>query len=89
MDAIPLSFLLIPYGIILLVAVLFLFFNVYHLLKYGFETPGTRLLALFYIGVFILAAGGTGMLLMDFDWSETFSLADLLPSSSGLSNYGL
>lgn len=89
MDSLPFLVLLIPYLAILLVAVLFLFFNVYHLWQYGVDTLGTKLMILMYLGLFLLTAGGTWAVLSGFSWTGIFSLLDLLPSRSGISSFGL
>lgn len=89
MDSLPFLILLIPYLLILLVAVLFLFFNVYHLWQYGIDTVGTKLMILLYVGLFLLTASGTWALLSGFPWGDTFSLAELLPFNSSLSSFGL
>lgn len=89
MDSLPFALLLLPYGVILLVAVLFLFFNVFHLWRYGIEGLGTRLLILTYLGLFVLTVGGTLLALGGYTWTGTFSLLDLLPSSQGISSFGL
>jgi hypothetical protein len=90
MDAIPLIILLIPYLLTLLLASVFLFFNVFHLWRYGVEGVGTSLLIVTYIGLFALTLGGTLLALGGFAWFGTFSLADLLPSSeNSISSFGL
>lgn len=89
MDSIPSLVLLLPYGFILFVAALFLFFNIFHLWRYGIEGMGTRLLMLAYIGLFAVTVGGTLMALGGYAWGGTFSLTDLLLSSRGISSFGL
>lgn len=89
MDSIPFLALLVPYLLILFVAVLFLFFNVYHLWQYGVDSTGTKLMILMYISLFLLTAGGTWAVLSGFSWTDTFSLADILPSQGGISSFGL
>ncbi len=89
MDGIPLIILLTPYGLILLVATIFLIFNVFHLLRYGVEGKGTALLTATYIFLFMFTIGFTSSALLAFDWSQIFTLDDLLPNSAGLPDYGL
>ena len=89
MDAIPFAVLLAPYLLVLAVAAIFLFFNVFHLWRYGVDGPGTSLLIAVYIGLFIVIVGGTWVSLSGFAWTGTFSLADFLPRSPGISSFGL
>ncbi len=89
MDSIPFLVLLVPYLFVLLIAALFLFFNIYHLWQYGVDSMGTKLMILMYLGLFVLTAGGTWMALSGFSWTDTFSLADILPSGVGISSFGL
>ncbi len=89
MDAIPLSLLLIPYFFVVGVAAIFLFFNVFHLWRYGLEGTGTSLLILVYLGLFVLVVGGTWAALSGFAWHESFSLNDILPATARSSSFGL
>lgn len=89
MDTIPFIILLIPYFFVGAVAALFLFFNVFHLWRYGVEGMGTTLLIVTYICLFAITLGGTWLALSGFVWGDSFSPANLLPSSSGISSFGL
>lgn len=50
---------------------------------------GTTLLIVMYIGLFAVTLGGTWLALNGFVWGGTFSLINLLPSTSGGSSFGL
>ncbi len=89
MDAIPFIVLLIPYFFVVGVAALFLFFNVFHLWRYGVEGMGTTFLIITYVCLFALILGGTWLALSGFVWGDTFSLINLFPSTSGNSSFGL
>jgi hypothetical protein len=89
MDSIPFVVLFLPYAVILLISALFLFFNVFHLWRYGVESMSTRLLILAYIGIFTLAVGGTLVALGGYSLDSSFSLSDILPSTDGVSSFGL
>lgn len=89
MDTIPFIVLLIPYLFIVAVTALFLFFNVFHMWRYGIDGMGTTLLIIGYICSFAVIAGGTWLVLSGFTWGGTFSLSDFLPSGSGASSFGL
>lgn len=89
MDSIPFMVLFLPYAVILLISALFLFFNVFHLWRYGVEGMSTRLLILAYMGIFVLTAGGTLIALSGYSLDSSFSLSDVLPSTDGVSSFGL
>lgn len=89
MDAIPFIVLLVPYFFVVVVAAIFLFFNVFHLWRYGVEGAGSVLLIAFYIGLFALTVGGSWAALHGFAWNDTFSLKDLFPDISFSSSPGL
>lgn len=85
MDTFPLVILLVPYALMLVIALLFLFFNVYHLWKYGVEGKGTTLLIVMYLVLFAAVVGGTWSALQGFSWNDRISFADILPSFSSSS----
>ena len=89
MDAIPSLVLLIPYFLLAGIASVFLFFNVFHLWRYGVEGTGTTFLIVTYIGLFAVILGGTWFALQGFVWADTFSLTDMLPAQSKNSLFGL
>ncbi len=89
MDAIPVFALFVPYFLVLFLSGLFLFFNVFHLWRYGVEGIGTALLLFAYISLFFLIAGGSWVLLSGYALDGTFALTDLLPSFSGVNSFGL
>jgi hypothetical protein len=74
MIAFPLSLALIPYGLIIVVFLVFAFFNVHHLIRYSATTGNSFLFtALFFIGsVGIFAA--TWFALQDVDWARAVTI---------------
>lgn len=80
---IPLWILLIPLAFIIAFTTLFLFFNVFHLARYGIVGRGAIGLILVYLVsyLFVLIVGATALL--NIDWTQTVTAHDLLPFSSG------
>ncbi len=87
---IPLWILLVPVGFVVAFTVLFLFFNVFHLARYGTVGRGAVALILVYVVsyCFVLVLGATALL--DVSWSRTVNVRDILPfTGSGTSSFGL
>lgn len=87
---IPLWIILVPLGVIVALAALFLFFNVFHLARYGVVGRGAAALIVVYIVSFgfvlFLGAG----ILVEIDWTETAPLSSILPFTRGSSStFGL
>lgn len=87
---IPLWIILVPFTIVVACSALFLFFNVFHLARYGIVGRGAIALILVYIVsyLFVLILGMTALL--DIQWTETVALRDILPFTGGSSSsFGL
>lgn len=87
---IPLWILLVPLAFIVAFTALFLFFNIFHLARYGVVGRGAIALIFVYIVsyLFVLALGLTALL--DVQWTQTVSLRDILPFTGGSSSsFGL
>lgn len=87
---IPLWILLVPFAFIVAFTALFLFFNIFHLARYGVVGRGAIGLVLVYIVsyLFVFVVGITALL--DIRWTETVTLHDILPFTSGSSSsFGL
>ena len=88
---IPLWIILVPLAFVIVLTALFLFFNVFHLARYGVARRGTVPLILVYLVsyAFVLVIGfsALGSVL----WTRTLPVGDLLPfsSSRGSSSFGL
>ncbi len=88
---IPLWIILVPLAIVVALTALFLFFNVFHLARYGVAHRGTVPLILVYLVsyafVLVVGVGALGSVL----WTRTIPLGDLLPfsSSRGSPSFGL
>lgn len=86
----PLWYILLPYAAVLLVAALFLFFNLFHLMRYGLEANKTYALMGLYVASFCVVLGLTAFLFSSFDWTSNVSLSDIVPvNTSSSHNYGL
>lgn len=69
---IPLWALLIPYGLVAALFVIFSFFNLYHLIRFGFITFGSALFFLIYLGASAIILMVTWSSLQGIDWSMPF-----------------
>ena len=86
----PLWYALIPYVVVLLGTTVFMFFNVYHIAKFGLQSFGTTALILAYLIVYLAVLSFSASLLVGFDWQATFALTDILPFTGGSSSpFGL
>lgn len=87
---IPLWILLVPIAFVVAFTVLFLFFNVFHLARYGVVGRGAVGLILVYVVsyCFVLVLGTTALL--DVSWSRTVNVRDVLPfTGGGTTSFGL
>ena len=82
------SYLLIPYVFFAALSGLVFFFNIYHIGKFGLQsTRTTFVLALYTLG-FLAVVVISIILLMQYDWTSTIYINDVLsPSSNGIRAY--
>lgn len=85
----PLWFLLIPYLAILVLAGILLFFNIFHLNRYGVARGGTRGVMIAYAAGFLAIVLVTGISLLEVDWLARIELGDLVPFSLDANDFGL
>jgi hypothetical protein len=87
----PLWYILVPYAAILFFGALFVFFNVFHLLRYGIETGKTYALIALYIFSFILIVGVSALMLSAFTWNAEIAPLEFIPfiHSDKASTFGL
>lgn len=71
----PVIFLVI-YGVFAFLATLWLFFNVYHLAKFGLHGTGTKLIIAGYIFGFLALLIGSFWLMGDYDWSRPIPITE-------------
>jgi hypothetical protein len=73
----PLIYLLYAYAFFGLFGLLFLFFNVYHLSKFGLENVKTYFIITLYLGVFLGLIAVSLIALATIDWSREIDLKAL------------
>jgi|GEM_PF-676137 len=72
--SLPVSVFLAVFGAFLLFFVVYSFFNLYHLLKYGVYGFGLYLIVTIFTGGTILLASGSFFLLAGYDWTYPISV---------------
>lgn len=88
----PLWYALLPYALVLLGTSIFMFFNLYHVAKFGVQSFGTTALLLTYLIGYIAVLAFSAVLISGYDWSAAVTLSDILPfvgNSSSDTNFGL
>jgi hypothetical protein len=87
----PLWYLILPFVIVSLFALLFLFFNIFHLKRYAITGWKTEALIGLYVVGFLIIFGIGAAILSSYDWFLVVDAADLLPAmfNGGASQYGL
>lgn len=89
---IPFWYALIPYALVLLGTGLFMFFNIYHVAKFGLQSFSTTvLIILYFIGYFAVLAFSASIL-SGYDWSANVTLSDIIPfigNGTSDTNFGL
>jgi hypothetical protein len=71
---IPIIWLLVPYGLILLFLATYSFFNTYHLLRFATYSFGSYVVTTLFIGGSIIIAAVSFYYLSAVDWSATWNL---------------
>ncbi|MBI4092941.1 MAG: hypothetical protein HY420_03380 [Candidatus Kerfeldbacteria bacterium] len=71
---IPAFAILIVYGAVLLVVIVFSFFNVYHVLRFGMHTTAAYSMSAIYVVVVALIVIGTWLTLGGVDWGGSFTV---------------
>lgn len=79
MVSFPLSYLLIPFGLVFVLSLTFYFFNIFHLRRYAIKSPATTLVMAAYTLSFLAIVAVIGSYMMTVDWEERFELSDLVP----------
>ncbi|MDA0208252.1 MAG: hypothetical protein O3B64_02480 [bacterium] len=71
---VPLSILLIPFGIMFFVSFVFFIVNIFHISRYGLQsTKTTAIIGAYLVGFFVTVLI-SGALLFRYDWSRTIDL---------------
>ena len=71
MSSLPITILLIPLAIFLVLYLLFSVFNIFHLIHYGVRSNGFFITILIYIVGTVFLLGASYIALKDFDWQRT------------------
>ncbi|HCC22602.1 TPA: hypothetical protein DF272_00260 [Candidatus Falkowbacteria bacterium] len=71
---IQLSFFLFVYLIFIAVFLFYTFFNLYHILKFGFVSLWAYLITFAYIGATVVALFVSYLYIAEIDWSTSFEL---------------
>lgn len=87
----PLWYLLIPYALATLGTGIFMFFNVYHVAKFGLQSVSTTVLILMYILLYLAILAWSATAILSYDWTMQVMLSDIIPFSTGgaSSSFGL
>lgn len=80
MTSFPLWYLLLPFGFIFALTLLFFFFNLFHLNRYAVKSPATSFVIGMYIFTFVALVGVIGSYLLSVNWQRQIQPADLIPS---------
>lgn len=82
--SLPIAWLLLPLGIFFLVFMIYSVFNMYHLFRFGVYNFGLYIISTIYILETAFLVSVTIWIVLDLDWSVSFSLGDLSESASHL-----
>lgn len=74
----PLWYLLAPYAVVVAVTGLFVFFNVYHIAKFGLQSVTSSIVIAAYTMSFIAVLMLSLSAISSYDWSTTVDLSTLL-----------
>lgn len=78
------SLLLIPYFVVVFLAVVFLLINLFHMARFGLQSTKTSLILILYVAGFIFVGIVSVLLVFSYDWSGTFEIQNIFkPSLSG------
>lgn len=81
---IPIWYLLIVYGLFLLIAGIFFLFNFFHIVKFGLNGIKTGLVLILYAGSFTTVVIINIEIISQFDWTQTITLGELFITIPGL-----
>jgi len=76
--AVPLSVLLIPYGLFMLIFFLYSIFNVYHLMRFGIYGHSLYIIVILFLMGSVVLSGISAFGLLQYDWSINLSAATIL-----------
>lgn len=76
----PLAFLLVPFGLVVFMAMLFFLFNIFHIRRYAIQSTATLILLVAYLIGFFGLLGAIAIYVLSVDWQREIEPMDLLPS---------
>lgn len=83
-------YLLVPYALVLLGSSLFVFFNLYHVAKFGLQSVQTTLLLSAYFISYLIILGVSAMLIASYQWNVEVPFLEVFPFATGSSTtFGL
>lgn len=74
----PIIYLLFVYAFFTLLTLLFLFFNVYHMAKFGLQSGKTYFFLALYVGSFMSLLAFSLLLIVQIDWSREIAVSELI-----------
>lgn len=77
----PISYFLIPYAFFAFVFVIFSFFNIYHMLRYGIYNFSLYILSVVYLGGTVFFLGASIIIILSFNWSVPLNLDAIIGTS--------
>ncbi len=75
----PLVYLLIPFAFVFFLALLFFFFNIFHIRRYAIQSQATTLLLLAYLGTFGAIVIVAGIYISSVNWQREVQVDELVP----------
>ena len=74
----PLWLLLIPFGLGVVIFIIYAFFNIYHLVRFATYSFASYLVAVVFIGGAIIIGAVSFQYLSAFDWTVAWTFTDFL-----------
>ncbi len=74
---IPIVFLLIPFGIVVLISTVFVMFNFFHVAHFGLQSTKTAIVLAVYLFGFSAVIILCYLILANFDWTQTIEITNI------------
>ena len=79
---IPLAIFLIPFGLFLMMYLLYSAFNVYHLLRFGIYNAGAYVFTILFLGGTFVLLGFSLWILSPYDWAAPFNATTIFQTEA-------
>lgn len=89
MISFPLMYLLIPFGLVVLFATVFYFFNIFHLYRYAIKSRSTTIVMTGYTLCYLGLLAVSGGYLLSVHWKQQIELNTLFPTFESTTRFGL